>query len=148
MSELISIIVPVYKVEKYLERCVNSILEQSYTELEIILVNDGSLDNSAIIAQELATKDDRIVLYHKENGGLSDARNYGVSKAKGAYIGFVDSDDYIHEDMYKNLYELIKSEDTQVAESNVVRIYGNQERPHYLGKDYRKTISSKEYLRE
>lgn len=148
MSELISIIVPVYKVEDYLERCVDSIINQSYKNLEIILVNDGSPDNSGKLAEELAKKDERIVVYHKANGGLSDARNYGVAKAKGTYIGFVDSDDYIHKDMYKNLYDLIKSENTLVAESNVTRIYGNTERPHYEGQPYRKTISVKEYVRE
>ncbi|MDO4813713.1 MAG: glycosyltransferase [Gemella sp.] len=145
---MISIIVPVYKVEKYLERCVDSIINQTYKNLEIILVDDGSPDNSGKLADELAKKDDRIVVYHKENGGLSDARNYGVAGAKGTYIGFVDSDDYINENMYQNLYDLIKTENTLVAESNVTRIYGNKERPHYEGPSYRKTIDTKEYIRE
>ena len=100
-NELISIIVPVYKVEKYLEKCVKSILKQTYTNLEIILVDDGSPDKCGQLCDELAKTDDRIKVFHKENGGLSDARNFGVERANGEYIGFVDSDDYIHESMYE-----------------------------------------------
>ena len=107
-NELISIIVPVYKVEKYLEKCVKSIIGQTYKNLEIILVDDGSPDNCGKLCDEFAALDNRIKVYHKENGGLSDARNYGVEKATGKYIGFVDSDDYIHEEMYEKLYIAIK----------------------------------------
>ena len=130
-NELISIIVPVYKVEKYLEKCVKSILKQTYTNLEIILVDDGSPDNSGKMCDELAKVDDRIKVYHKKNGGLSDARNYGVERANGEYIGFVDSDDYIHECMYEKLYEAIKKSGTLIVECGVTRVYKNKERPHY-----------------
>lgn len=147
-NELISIIVPVYKVEKYLEKCVNSILNQTYKNLEIILVNDGSPDNSPKLCEELAKKDNRIVVYHKENGGLSDARNYGVNKAKGRYIGFVDSDDYINENMYEHLYKTIKENNVDIAECNVMRVYGNKNRPHYIGEDYTEVLSTKEYIKE
>lgn len=97
--ELVSIVVPVYKVEQYLERCVQSICEQTYPELEIILVNDGSPDCCGEICEELAKKDHRIQVVHKQNGGLSDARNAGVKYATGKYLLFVDSDDYIAKDL-------------------------------------------------
>ena len=97
--ELVSIVVPVYKVEEYLERCVKSICEQTYPELEIILVNDGSPDRCGAICEELAEKDYRIRVVHKQNGGLSDARNAGVKFATGKYLLFVDSDDYIAKEL-------------------------------------------------
>lgn len=109
MNDLISIIVPVYNVEKYLRRCIDSIVAQTYKNLEIILIDDGSTDGSAAICDEYAKKDSRIVVIHKKYGGVSDARNVGVDNAKGNYLGFVDSDDYIKEDMYEYLYNnLIK----------------------------------------
>ena len=107
-KELISIIVPVYNVEKYVEKCINSIINQTYKNLQIILVDDGSKDNSGKICDEFKLKDNRIEVIHKNNGGLSDARNAGLKLAKGDYIGFVDSDDYIEADMYETLYNLIK----------------------------------------
>lgn len=107
MNPEISIIVPVYNVEKYLKRCIDSILNQSFTDFELILVDDGSTDNSGKIIDEYALKDKRIKVIHKENGGQGSARNRGLDIAKGNYIGFVDSDDWIHKDMYKILYENI-----------------------------------------
>ncbi|MFR5636841.1 glycosyltransferase family 2 protein [Mediterraneibacter faecis] len=97
--ELVSVVVPVYKVEQYLERCVKSICEQTYQELEIILVNDGSPDRCGEMCEELAQKDKRIQVLNKQNGGLSDARNAGVKLATGKYLLFVDSDDYIAKDL-------------------------------------------------
>ena len=105
MGEKISVIVPVYNVEQYLEKCVESIINQTYKNLEIILVNDGSTDNSGKLCDELAKKDERIKVIHKENGGLSDARNRGIEEATAKVIGFIDSDDYIDKDMYKILFE-------------------------------------------
>lgn len=99
--DLISIIVPVYNVEKYINDCVKSILGQTYRELEIILVDDGSTDASGVFCDEWAKIDSRIVVIHKENGGLSDARNAGLNRANGDWIMFVDSDDYIHPDTVK-----------------------------------------------
>lgn len=96
-NPLISVIVPIYKVEKYLQKCVQSIINQTYKNLEIILVDDGSPDNCGIICDKLAERDDRIRVIHKKNGGLSSARNAGIEIANGEYIGFVDSDDYIEE---------------------------------------------------
>lgn len=103
-EEKISIIVPVYNVEAYLEKCVESILKQTYTNLEILLVNDGSTDKSGELCDKLALRDHRIRVIHKENGGLSDARNRGIDEASSNLIGFIDSDDYIDEDMYETLY--------------------------------------------
>lgn len=102
-KELISIIVPVYNVMKYLPRCVNSLRRQTYRNLEIILVDDGSTDNSGALAEKMAMEDRRIRVFHKENGGTSSARNLGLSKAQGQYIGFVDSDDYVEPKMYERL---------------------------------------------
>ena len=110
-KELISVIVPVFNVEKYLERCVETIVNQTYKNLEIILVNDGSTDNSGELCDELAKKDNRIKVVHKENGGLSDARNTGERESTGEYIIFIDSDDYIHHEMLNTLY-------TQIVEKN------------------------------
>ncbi len=111
MEELISIIIPVYNVEKYLNRCLESVINQKYRKLEIILIDDGSTDNSGKICDEYALKDSRIKVIHKKNDGVSVARNTGIKIAKGNYIGFVDSDDWIHPDMYKKLYQaLIKNQ--------------------------------------
>lgn len=116
MNPEISIIVPVYNVEKYLKRCIDSILNQSFTDFELILVDDGSTDNSGKIIDEYAVKDERIKVIHKENGGQGSARNRGLDIAKGNYIGFVDSDDWIHKDMYKILYENIIKYNTDISQ--------------------------------
>lgn len=115
---LISIIIPVYKVEKYLEKCIQSVINQTYENLQIILVDDGSPDNCGKICDEYAKKDHRIEVIHKSNGGLSDARNKGLEIAKGEYIGFVDSDDYIESDMYEVLYNLLKQYNSDVSICN------------------------------
>ena len=147
MSEMLSIVIPVYNVEQYLEKCVNSIINQTYKNLEIILVDDGATDSSGKMCDELAKSDNRIKVYHKKNGGLSDARNYGVERATGKYIGFVDSDDYIDEEMYEKLYEAIKKEDVDVAECNLKIIYSDRIEL-FTEKDYYKVCSKKEYLEE
>ena len=126
-NDLISIIIPVYKVEKYLEKCIESVLKQTYTNLQIILVDDGSPDNCGKICDEYAKKDPRIEVIHKVNGGLSDARNVGIAKAKGKYIGFVDSDDYIKEDMYEILINLIKEYDSDVSICNLYDVIDGKE---------------------
>ena len=111
-APLISVIVPIYNVEDYLHRCVDSIRNQSYTNLEIILVDDGSPDNCGKICDEYAEKDNRVVVVHRKNGGLSAARNSGINICKGEYIGFVDSDDCIHPQMYELLFKDIKKNNT------------------------------------
>ena len=115
MNDLISVIIPVYNVEKYLEKCINSVINQTYKNLEIILVNDGSTDNCPNICDEFAKKDSRIRVIHKQNGGLSSARNAGLDIANGQYIGFVDSDDYIHTEMYQKLYEALISQNADLS---------------------------------
>jgi glycosyltransferase involved in cell wall biosynthesis len=108
MMPRLSIIVPVYKVEKYLRKCIDSILEQTFTDFELILVNDGSPDSCPQICEDYKIRDERVVLFNKENGGLSDARNFGLDIARGDYLGFVDSDDYIKPNMYEVLINVIK----------------------------------------
>ena len=111
----ISVIVPVYKVEKYLDRCVESIVNQTYKNLEIILVDDGSPDNCPVMCDEWAEKDERIRVIHKENGGLADARNAGMNIATGDYIGFVDSDDWIEPNMYEVLLKNALKYDADIS---------------------------------
>ena len=98
---LLSIIVPVYNVERYLEQCILSLVHQSYRSIEILLIDDGSSDGSFAICDEWAKKDQRIRVFHTENHGVSHARNVGLEQARGDYIGFVDSDDWIDLDMYR-----------------------------------------------
>lgn len=112
---LISVIVPVYKVELYLERCINSITSQTYQNLEIILVDDGSPDKCGEICEAFARNDSRIRVYHKENGGLSDARNFGVERASGKYIAFIDSDDYIAPNYIEYLLNLLNKYNADIA---------------------------------
>ena len=115
ISPKISVIVPVYNVEDYLDRCVQSIINQTYKNLEIILVDDGSPDNCGRICDEYAIKDNRIKVIHKENGGLSDARNTGINVATGDFFGFVDSDDFIHPEMYETLLLNILKDDVDIS---------------------------------
>ncbi len=114
---LISVIVPVYNILDYLERCVNSICNQTYRNLEIILVDDGSTDGTDSLCDSLAQKDNRIRVFHKENGGSSSARNLGIEKAKGDYLGFIDSDDYIDADMYETLVQALKKYQVPIAQT-------------------------------
>ena len=116
---LISIIVPVYKVEKYLNRCVESIVKQTYSNLEIILVDDGSPDQCPVMCDAWMEKDNRIKVVHKKNGGLSDARNAGMKISKGEFIGFVDSDDWIDQNMYQRLYEILSTDKSDISACGV-----------------------------
>lgn len=124
MSEpLISVIVPVYNVEKYLKRCVDSILVQTYKNLEILLVNDGCTDNCPAICNDYAARDSRIVVINKKNGGLSDARNAALDVAKGEYIAFVDSDDYLAADYIEYLYRLLEEHDADISMCAFKKVY-------------------------
>lgn len=114
---LISIIVPCYNVEQYLQKCIDSIMAQTYQNLEILLVDDGSLDNSGIICDKYSAKDKRIIVIHKENGGQSDARNVALDVMTGEYVTFIDSDDYVTEDYVETLYNLIIKFNAQVSVS-------------------------------
>lgn len=115
MTGLVSIVVPVYKVEKYFERCIQSIVAQSYGNIEIILVDDGSPDSCPVMCDQWAEKDARIQVIHKKNGGLSDARNAGIQIARGEYIAFVDSDDYIHPQFIELLYGIMMQQQADVV---------------------------------
>lgn len=134
MEDLISVIIPVYNVEKYLKRCLDSIIKQTYKKLEIILVDDGSTDNSGKICDEYAKKDERIIVIHKANGGLSDARNKGIEIAKGKYIGFVDSDDWISDKMYETLYSNAIKYDADISCCEFIRT-----------KDFNEKVDEKKY---
>ncbi len=124
---LISVIVPIYKVEKYLAQCVDSILAQTHKELEIILVDDGSPDGCGAMCDAYAKRDSRVKVIHKENGGLSDARNAGLAVCTGDYIGFIDSDDYIAPDMYETLAAFAEKEDLDVAMCGVTDVWPDRE---------------------
>ncbi|MBS6180969.1 MAG: glycosyltransferase family 2 protein [Erysipelotrichaceae bacterium] len=115
MSELISVIIPIYNVEKYINETVESVKKQDYKNIEIILVDDGSPDNCGIIIDSLAKTDDRIICIHKNNGGVSSARNAGLSIAKGEYVTFIDGDDWVDCDYVSYLFELVKSQECLVG---------------------------------
>lgn len=120
-EDLISIIVPVYNVEEFLNQCIKSVLDQSYKKLEIILVDDGSTDQSGKICDRYQMMDARIKVIHKENGGLSDARNTGLRLAKGKYYSFIDSDDYISSEMIQTMFDSLKRNQCDIAVCNMIR---------------------------
>lgn len=125
----VSVIVPVYNVEKYIEKCLNTLVNQTLQDIEIIVVNDGATDNSEKIIKEFLEKyPEKIVYLKKENGGLSDARNFGIPYAKGEYIAFVDSDDYVETFMYKEMYEIAKKENSDMVECDFIWEYPNKSR--------------------
>lgn len=126
MNAKISVIVPIYKVEDYLPQCIDSIINQTYNNLEIILVDDGSPDKCPQICDEYAEKDNRIKVIHKENGGLSSARNAGLDIATGDYIAFVDSDDYLDVSMYQSLMEVTKKYGVDVAVCDFFELNGKK----------------------
>lgn len=134
-DSLISVIVPVYNVEAYLKKCVDSILSQTYPNLEIILVDDGSPDNCGEICDNYAELHSNIKVIHQKNGGLSAARNAGLKIAEGEYIGFVDSDDFIDSNMYQTLYEKAKETDSDIVECNL----------HHTFDDYEDTETVEKY---
>ena len=121
----VSVIVPVYNTEKYLSKCLDSLVYQTLKDIEIIIVNDGSPDNSQKVIDEYVSKYSNVFGYKKENGGLSDARNYGISKAKGKYIIFIDSDDYIECTMLEKMYDYAKKNSLDIVTCNSVKVYEN-----------------------
>lgn len=149
-QDLISVIVPVYNIKEYLERCVNSILAQTWENLEILLVDDGSDDGTERLVDELGGKDDRIRVFHKKNGGSSSARNLGIREAKGAYLGFVDSDDYIEPFMYERLYRAVKETGMPVAQGGRREIdeQGNVLPDICVPPKEQMVYSGKEFMRE
>ena len=147
-TQLISIIVPVYNVEEYLKQCLDSILEQTFINYEVILVNDGSTDSSGLICQEYVGKDARIRYFEKENGGLSDARNYGIEQAQGEYLTFVDSDDFLDVSHLSILYNALVNNDADISIAN----YANYQTStatfylHTFGDYYEKIYTSEELI--
>ncbi len=125
MNPLISLVIPVYNVEKYLDKCMESVLAQTYDNFEVILVDDGSTDNSGKMCDEYAEKDSRIIVYHKPNGGLSDARNFGVVRARGEYIAFVDSDDTISDIFLQCLWNGMAAEDADLSVVGMQSVWEN-----------------------
>ena len=147
-NQLISVIVPVYNVEEYLKQCLDSILDQTYRNWELILVNDGSTDSSGLICQEYAEKDARIRYYEKENGGLSDARNYGIEQAQGEYLTFVDSDDFLDASHLNVLYNALVNNDVDISIANYTN-YQTSTATFYLhtfGDYYEKIYTSEELI--
>lgn len=147
---LISIIVPVYNILDYLPRCVQSLQAQTYDKIEIILVDDGSTDGTDKLCDQLAEKDERIKVFHKENGGSSSARNLGIAKASGEYIGFVDSDDYVEPNMYEMLYNGIEKYHVSVAQigRNEIDMNGNALPDICIPPTEAECIGAKDFLRE
>lgn len=151
MEDLISVIVPIYRVEKYLEQCIQSICNQTYRNLEIILVDDGSDDECSQICDRYAQRDERIKAIHKENGGLDSARKAGILAAAGKYVGYVDGDDWIEPEMYERLLEMIYTYEVEIVESGVIDsfAYAEKKRVPYLregcykGKDFIENVESK-----
>lgn len=136
----ISVIVPVYKVEPYIHQCIDSILAQTYTDFELILVDDGSPDNCGLICDEYAKQDDRIRVIHQENQGLSAARNAGIDIAKGDYLTFIDSDDWVVSTYLKNLYLNITSCVADIAVCDKVEFWSDDSQETYTTEEFNKTV--------
>lgn len=134
-NELISVIVPIYNMEKYLNKCVDSILNQTYSNMEILLIDDGSTDLSPKICDEYMKTDSRIKVFHKKNGGLSDAKNFGIKKASGKYVAFVDSDDWIENNMYENMYYKLKDTKSNIVVCGRYIEYENGEKKEWYNKN-------------
>ncbi len=142
-NPLISVVVPIYNAEKYLPNCLDSIINQTYQNLEIILVDDGSTDNSCQIAKSYAKKDSRIKLIHQKNQGLSSARNTGIAKSTGKYITFIDSDDEISHDMLEKLLNSLQKNNADISVCSFKEIYPNDKIVHF-----NKVFSTKTYTTE
>lgn len=144
MNPKISIIVPVFNVESFIQTCIKSILNQTFNDFELILVNDGSSDTSGNICDEYSRKDERIIVIHKENGGQSSARNRGIDVANGDYIGFVDSDDWIDRDMYKILYSNAIETGTDISTCNITQ-YDKDNSKHFYCSETTDLLFNRDY---
>ena len=147
-TALISVIVPVYNVAQYLEKSIASIQQQTYQNLEIILVDDGATDESGRLCEQITEQDERVLVYHKENEGLSQARNDGLKQAHGDYVIFIDSDDYIHSEMIASLYQQLVKEDADVSSCGVMNVYANSESPQTENQDDYFVCDTETFLRE
>jgi len=133
----VSVIVPVYNVEKLLKRCIDSLLGQTLQEIEIIAVDDGSTDSSLAILENYAKQNKKLKCIGKKNGGLSDARNHGLPYATGEYVGYVDSDDFVDPDMYETMYDKAKEHGSDIVECNLHHTYANYEDTEIMVKYYK-----------
>ena len=140
----VSVIVPVYNVEKYIEKCLESIKRQSFDDFECLIINDGTKDNSIEVAKRLVGNDDRFVFYDKENGGLSDARNYGIEKANGEYLSFIDSDDYIDEDLLKLAYDKATKHNSDIVCFDMIYEWENRNLEVSKGANFEEVTDYKE----
>lgn len=148
IMDLISVIVPVYNVENYIDECVNSLINQTYVDIEIILVDDGSTDNSGILCDNFAKIDSRIKSLHKSNGGLSDARNYGINHSSGKYIMFVDSDDVVDKNIVYELHEHLKYNlDSDLVVSQLTHFYDGKD-PNYFHSLNTKLMTNEEAIED
>lgn len=146
-TEKISIIIPVYKVEQYLDQCISSIVNQTYTNMDIILVDDGSPDNCPAMCDAWAEKDSRIRVIHKTNGGLSDARNAGMAASTGELMAFVDSDDWIAPDMYEHLYQRLTEDGSDIAACGVQMVWEDKTPSRMLTRDGSCVLNQEEAMR-
>lgn len=144
---MVSVIVPVYNVENFIERCLDSILEQEYRDFELLVIDDGSSDDSGTICDSYISKDSRVQVFHKQNGGLSDARNYGIEHARGEYYTFIDSDDYIGRDYLKILLSLIDENAADVAVVKFRPTYQIEKEDILLVDDERHVMDATEALK-
>lgn len=146
-EDLISVIVPVYGVEKYLQKCIDSICGQTYRNLQIVLVDDGSPDDCGAICENAKKLDKRVTVIHKQNGGVSDARNFGIDVAKGKYITFIDGDDYISSDFIEYLYRLIKTNNAEISIAGFVKTKKRDDKSR-INNPSTECFSQREALRE
>lgn len=147
MNELISVIVPIYNIAPYIEKCITSILGQTYSNFELLLIDDGSPDNCGVICDEIAKTDNRIKVFHKPNGGLSDARNYGLKMSTGTLISFVDGDDYVDSHFLESMINVMNSENCEIVECRSIK-FEDGEKPSADYKTGFSTFLPKEWLTE
>ena len=148
MKPAISVIVPIYNIEKYIRRALDSILAQTFSNFELLLIDDGSTDESGRLCEQIAEQDERVLLYHKENEGLSQARNDGLKQAQGDFVIFIDSDDYIHPEMITSLYQQLVKEDADVSSCGVMNVYANSESPQSANQDDYFVCDTETFLKE
>lgn len=144
----ISVIVPIYNVEKYLDKCINSIVLQTYKNIEILLIDDGSTDKSFYICEKWKKKDYRINVIHKSNGGLSDARNYGLNIASGEYVCFIDSDDYIEKDYIEKLYKILIKNKVRVSQCGINYINEKDKKLKQIGYKTNIVLNGREIIKD
>lgn len=147
MKGLISVIVPVYNVEKYLSQCIESLINQTYANLEILLIDDGSTDKSGKLCDKYAKKDNRITVIHKKNGGSASAKNEGLNCAKGEYLAFVDSDDFVEIDAYQYMVSQLEKEKADIIQCSFRDVFVNEQIDRIINESER-SFDSSEYLRQ